>query len=565
MVIDLKQIVDNRIKSGKKIRKSDLAETIMTLKGKPYSLERYRMLRNIFDIPIDIFYERIIKAGRQVSKSTFNSKDLILDSVSIPFLNSLYVAPLKEQTTRFSNNYLGFDIEHTSIIRDNYISKDTVKNVLSRGFNNGSLIQLTYAIVDADRARGIPSDKVVYDEVQDILVDVVYVINECLSASEYKWINYTGTPKTIDNTLEGLWLDSTQFEWSIPCSHCKSINIPDEEHIYKMIGLKTIICHKCKSSLNTMEGKWVARNIDARECTVAGFHIPQIILPMHCESPKAWNLLLEKRIKYPPATFANECLGLSYDIGGRLVSLEELKRCSTGKLYEHYEDSMGIPCIVAGIDWGISAVTSHTVLVIGGILPGNEPIFRVVYAKKYYTMDILDQISDIIEICKKFKVRIIGSDVGVGATNNQILKRAFGDDKIYPFNYATAKRILNYNNNSACFILDKTSSLNLLFMALKTKHIQLLPQDFMIENRFYDDILAVHEELIDTPRGIHKVFNKQSKKITDDFLHALNFAVMTGYKIIDHPVTKMLTNYNLEELDELDNRLLSYTPWSPSF
>ena len=183
------------------MKRSDFVQTFFPLKGKPYSLKDYPMFVDIYNCT---FPEILLKTGRQVSKSTFNSRDILLDMITHDFFQSLFVCPLKEQTTRFSNHYLGVDIESIPLVEDFFSSTLVTKNVLSRGLTNGSLCQLTYAQLDAERARGIPSDKVTYDEVQDIPIAHLPIINECLSASNFKIRRYTGTPKTLDNTIEQL-------------------------------------------------------------------------------------------------------------------------------------------------------------------------------------------------------------------------------------------------------------------------------------------------------------------------------------------------------------------------
>lgn len=527
--------------------KSEFVQTVMRIKGKPYSLKDYGMFEFIYDLDESVL-EILLKAGRQISKSTFNAKRIETDMMTKPFFQALYVCPLKEQTTRFSNNYLGYDMQHTPFIQRYFQDKHVTKNVFSRGMTNGSLCQLTYSLLDAERARGIPSDEVVYDEVQDIPVKNIPVINECLSASEYKFRTYTGTPKTIDNTIEQLWLDSTQCEWVMQCVHCNKLNVPKDPQVFDMIGPKGPICVDCGKVLNVRNGRWTATVHDFKEKPIVGFHIPQIIMPMHAENPKAWNEILKKKRNYSDAQFANECLGLSYDIGGRLVTLSELRELSTGKFYDRFETEMNCPVLFAGIDWGISAASSFTVLVIGGFDYRHR--FKVFYAKRFASTDILKQIDEIIETCRRFQVQYIGADVGVGWTNNQILRDRYGMHRVYQFNYCTSRNILNYNERKGFYTLDKTTSLNNLFIAMKTKKIEFFDQERM--ETFYPDILSIHEELVETPRGLHKVFN-HNKNIPDDFTHALNFAMFTAYRVNDDPLTHMSTGHTYtDDEDEFE-------------
>lgn len=519
----------------------------MRIKGKRYCLDNYPMFRMIYNVS-PTCPELLLKTGRQVSKSTFNSKEILADSMIHPHLQTLFVVPLKEQAVRFSRNYLGDDIAHTPVVKDNFWDTSCQENVMARGLKNGSLIQFQYAFLDAERVRGIAADKLVFDEVQDIQWDNIPIINECLSASSYSWRNYTGTPKTIENSIERLWQMSTMCEWCVTCSWCKSINIPDKEHAWAMIGDHGPVCHKCNSDLRNevFSGQWRIRNSNyknKRECSITGFHIPQIILPMHFTTQEKWDDLLKKQDRYSQGQFANEVLGLSFDAGGRLVTITELHACSVGKVYDKLDPGMQCAPLYAGIDWGISAQTSYTVIVIGGFDAFEREKFRVVYAFRFKSTELLKQIDNIIHICKVFGVKRIGADQGVGYTNNEILKQHFGE-RVLPFNYQNSNWLMSWKPKKGFCTLDKNTSLNLLFMAMKQRLIEFPPVEWMKDNMFYEDILSVYEEIIESQRGIYKVF-AHNRKNPDDFLHALNFAVFAGYSDMNHPVTRMATNHDL--------------------
>lgn len=510
------------------------------------------MFRDIYDLS-DNVTELLLKTGRQVSKSTFNSKDIVIDSLRIPHFNTLFITPLQEQTARFSRNYLADDIKNTPFIQQFYWDTSCQDNVFARGFANGSLVQLTYSLQDAERVRGIPADKLVFDEVQDIPWENIPIINECLSASDFKWINYTGTPKTMENTIENLWRLSTKCEWAVRCAFCRRINIPDEEHVWKMIGEDHPVCAHCNSDIRSEipKGKWVTRNpdyLDRRKCQVVGFHLPQIIMPIHYEPDKEgknvnWEALKKKESRYSRAQFANECLGLSFDQGGRLVTITELRAASTGKLWDKFSPDIPAYPLYAGIDWGISAQTSYTFLTIGGFDPNNPAIFRIVYMKRFSSTDTLEQIDAILHICEQFNVKIIGADCGVGHTNNLILQRNYGRQRVIPFNYATAAFITNYNKSRGFFSLDKTTSINLMFMAIKQKLVEFPPEKFMMDNDFYKDFLVIYEEVVESTRGLSKVFTKD-KKAADDGAHALNFCMFAAHVDQGHEVIEMATNHD---------------------
>jgi len=171
----------------------------------------------------------VLKTGRQVGKSTVGSAHGVITCTSIPYFRTLYVTPLFEQVRRLSNNYVRPFVEQ-SPIRNLWIGNSTENSVLQRSFRNYSMMQFSFASLDADRVRGVRADKIVIDEVQDIDQDHIPIIKETMSASPWALSQFSGTPKTPENTIEGLWLMSSQAEWCIPCRNCKKLNVSATTH-----------------------------------------------------------------------------------------------------------------------------------------------------------------------------------------------------------------------------------------------------------------------------------------------------------------------------------------------
>jgi phage terminase large subunit GpA-like protein len=132
------------------------------LKGSPYTLHdhfpfaplfRTRMSRNL-----------VVKSGRQVSKSTSLASNGVILANAIPFFSTLYVTPLFDQARRLSANYVRPFIEQ-SPVKSLWSSPATENSVLSRSFMNNSRLHFSFALLDADRIRGISADRICIDEV----------------------------------------------------------------------------------------------------------------------------------------------------------------------------------------------------------------------------------------------------------------------------------------------------------------------------------------------------------------------------------------------------------------
>jgi len=70
-----------------------------------------------------------------------------------------------------------------------------------------------------------------------------------------------GAPKTMENTIERLWTDSSMAEWATKCAHCNKWNIATiEADALNMIGKHTVVCAKCGKPLDPGDGCWVHTN-----------------------------------------------------------------------------------------------------------------------------------------------------------------------------------------------------------------------------------------------------------------------------------------------------------------
>ena len=139
---------------------------------------------------------------------------------------SLFVSPTQQQTETFSRDRIQTPVEYSQTLQTFTDGPMTKNNVLYKKFVTGSDITLRYAFLHADRVRGISADMLLLDEIQDILTDIIPIIEEALSHSPFKILRYSGTPKSLDNTISYYWNQfSTQNEWVVPCEGCNTWNI----------------------------------------------------------------------------------------------------------------------------------------------------------------------------------------------------------------------------------------------------------------------------------------------------------------------------------------------------
>lgn len=387
----------------------ELLPIFFRMKGKPFSLVGREQFSVLFSN--EMVRETIVMSGRQEGKSASLSRSETFDMLSIPEFQLLYVAPLQEQARRYSDLYINEAIQSCPLAQ--LLQSSKMAGVLSdakilkatghKTFANGSGLQLTYAKTSADRARGIMADRIDVDECQDIGPDILPVIQESLTSSEYGCTRYTGTAKVVENLIEAKWQKSSMCEWVMKCPGCGYYNIPNlDGKVLQMIQADGMHCVHCGKKLNVREGQWIAAYPD-RMSSFRGYHIPQVVCPFIVESRNNWDKLLHKLMNGVLATFIQENLGISYSVGQRLLTMQHIRRqCmlpTTKRLQEILKaNPTRYSFIVAGIDWGGAELSSFTVITVIGIRPNGR--IDVLWARRYRGFDPDEQMEDIAKICR---------------------------------------------------------------------------------------------------------------------------------------------------------------------
>jgi hypothetical protein len=212
----------------------------------------------------------------------------------------------------------------------------------------------TFCFLDVERVRGISADKLVIDEVQDIDWDFLPVIEYCLSASKWEIKQFSGTPKTFDNTIQQLWEDSSQAEWVIPCDCGYWNTCTITLDLDQMVQRQGLSCRKCGRLVDSRKGHY-EHMYPERRGRFVGYHIPQPILPIHYTNENKWYKLFMQKEKSKTAYY-NECLGESCDAGTKLISLTDLQKACCLPFSNNIKDALSrlheYEYVTMGVDWG---------------------------------------------------------------------------------------------------------------------------------------------------------------------------------------------------------------------
>lgn len=502
---------------------SQFAKAVLLLKGKPLNLEEYKPFELVYNInPPDM----VIKAGRQIGKSVSLGASIITNSILRQFFNTLYIAPLSQQTSRFSTSYLDPFLA-SPLVKKHFRDTSDKKNVFEKSLNTGSRIYLGYADTEqgADRNRGLSADQLLLDELQDISYDAVPILKETMSASPFAWTRYTGTAKTENNTLELYWKRSSMCEWVVKCHSCGRYTIPsDHETCLKILNNDHgPSCAHCGALVNMKNGRWLAAKPDRKE--FVGLHMPQFIMPAR-NNPKKWKELLNKVRGggYSAQKLSNEVFGLASGVGGRILSLKEAMLCCNSSRTEWDRgfpppgDPRGIVVTTLGVDWSVSGSTkSYTIISILGY-DFNGKCY-LLYAQKLDGIDILKQVSRVQELYKQYQCSIIGSDRGVGVLQGQMLKQALGSDKVVMVNYVSAKHALRWDKAGQFYAADRTMNIDTIVLKAKMGPGRFETPAWPLTGSFWDDALNVYEE----ESAVGKRLYRKDPDLCDDWLHSVVF------------------------------------------
>lgn len=500
--------------------RSHIAQSLFWLDGKPYSLHDYPFMPAIYDTGAP---EVLMKTGRQVTKSTLCACMMLSNCIVRNHYRTLYVAPLREQTSRFSNTRLSKIIHYSPIVRQNYTDPKQTNNVLLQILKNGSEMALSYAWDDPDRIRSITADHEFIDEVQDILYEsVIPVVKECMGNSDYGYTTYAGTPKTMDNTIEYLWQMSTQSEWIMKCPGCGKWQFVDT---VKSIGKTGVVCLHCDHALNPRDGRWYDFRQNAK---IRGYHISQPILPRNNEIPSRWQRILTKLETYPSTRFKNEVLGVSDAVGSRFISQEELIELCSDYFVEFPIPEVNmrdVRAVVGGVDWAGNGegYNSRTVAWVWGLLPDMR--LKTLYYKIFPNANAISDVNEVAEIFDKCGVRYVIGDAGEGAVANSVLRDKIGAHRVGQAQYgggAGFNKLIGWNKQGTKYLINRTAAIDSYMLQLKKKAV-VYPNVRQMATPI-QDVLNEYETTITTGSGgaTRKAW-LHAPTAPDDCLHAQIF------------------------------------------
>ena len=507
--------------------------------GRLQRLDAFPMLKHIYD---HMPQKLLLKCSRKTLKSTLLSNFICLNLIRWNYFKMMYVGPQEMTTKYFSSNYIPprFDSPKIkNLLAKGWFKNDVFEKILD---DTHSSVLFRYVSDDATRTRGPAIDCVVYDEIQDIQHDQIPIIQETMAMSPYKREIFAGTPLDSTNTIHRIWNTSNQLEWMMKCEGCNHWNsLTEGNEPLKMIQPHGFSCSKCAKQLNARNGEWVSMNPSASLLT--GYHLAQPLLPHFNEDPKEWKEIYEKvhSGKNELNVVMNETFGLTYDIGSKPITKEELvKICVLGPQFGDAEEkTLSIleknrnnhTIYTMGVDWGVSMAQSRTVATLGGMR--RDGVFEVLMAKIYRGYDYEAHIRDIAMKANSVQAFCV-SDSGPDPIRGIKLCELTSPQRSQMAAYRRTKMIQHFESGvydwrQNRWVLHRSDVISLVIRQLKAGKI-LFPQWGDV-SEYMQDLMNVFIEVRDGLYGQELIYDHHPKQ-PDDAMHSLVFCVCAAYMAV---------------------------------
>ncbi|MBW3596973.1 MAG: phage terminase large subunit family protein [Planctomycetes bacterium] len=471
--------------------------------GRPYLPAIYAADRNL-----------VLRCSRQTEKSTFLVNTILYEACTNPGIQMLFVCPRQEQARVFSHTRLIPSLEQSPLVRRTLLgSRRRRPQVTNLRLANESALFVRAAYHSGDSCRGLSASLLLVDEFQDVAEGDLPVLQETMSHAQNPRTILTGTPKSVDNHLEWMFVKSTGHEWTIACPHCNKGVILDE----RSLAPTGLACPDCGAALDPQQGRWIARNPQATWGD--GFWVCHPMVPW-----LNYDEILQRQRAYDLAKFKNEVLGLSTTAGEHVVTREELEACCTQAPMANSLEQIPAaerPKLIAGIDWG-GGGTSRTVMVIGYMR--SDYTFQLCRFERFAVTEEPDRVLHLVaQRCKQFRVQLIAADGGGNGHvyNRLLLDRLGWRGELYAILYSAADHEPRQDGALIKWTVNRSASIGVLFSRVK-KQLITFPR---VEDCgcFLDEFACEVAEYDDLTRTIRYSHPETQQ---DDALHATNYALL---------------------------------------
>ena len=508
---------------NQKSNAQNIQDNFLTQEGNELDFEEHPYLLDIYNN--EARYS-VIASSRQVGKSTFLALKIMYQALSTGNESIMFLSASDKQLSEVRDDKIRSQFQNNRPLKNRSFGAGTLNNKFKMRFSNQSTIHFKAIGKNVGSARGITARTIYFDEVQSIPRKNISVVRA--SARTFKETSeyiFAGTFLSEDNTLNQLYLDTCQNEWTIHCTACGEDNPPlGMQHID--LDRPYLFCVHCKAPMDAKKGRWVPQNPNSPK---VGYRICTLMTPECTWRTDGHDGLLDLFESEPRDKFMNEMMGLPSVKGVNLITRTQLMELCGD---EPMVDPASVPPYiqqrpsVASIDWSFNkedGAASHTIITVAQL---EREYIKILYAKRftgpeYSGPDGPDRVLD--EVCSlvnSFQSDFVFVDYGLGHLDNMRLRQRLGS-KVLEMQYHGGAKPVHYNKEILRFEIPKTQTLDLLFLYLSQGFFRFPKEEEF--RTFYEDILNVYTIYDEENRT--KKYGKSGKG-PDDFAQLLNFCLI---------------------------------------
>jgi len=365
----------------------------------------------------------------------------------------------------------------------------------------------------SSQLKGVPADRIVFDETDEMEPSMIDLAKERISHSEVKEESYLSTPSLPDFGIDRLYQNSDQRVWMLHCEHCGTetcLELEFPECLLETVTGVIRACKKCKREIFPRNGRWVAQYPE-RSKDMVGWWISQL------NSAYVEPAAILKAFNDPPngniTEVYNSKLGMAYVAAENRLSISDVYSCCGEDVMLTHEVG---PCSM-GIDVG------KMLHVVVAYKPRSK-VLQICYIAR------VSSFNDVSDIAKRFNVQCATVDL-----EPEMRKaREFQTAQDYPvFLCDYQDRIisgLQWDETNNMVRVNRTEICDTTHELFTNPGSLILPRRCDEVDRFAQQARNIAKVLQEDPETGSREF-RYRKLGEDHYRHALNYCYLASIRI----------------------------------
>jgi len=364
----------------------------------------------------------------------------------------------------------------------------------------------------SSQLKGVPVDRLVCDEVDEMESSMVDLAIERLGHSLVKEEAYLSTPSIPDFGIDKFYNDSDQRVWMIKCSHCGGETCLELEFPTCLLELpdgKVIrVCKNCKKEIYPRDGRWVAQH-PGRD--LVGWWISQLnsIYVDPGKILRAFNDANKKKLQ----EFYNSKLGMAYiSAENRLTTQDVYANCGQSPMLTRANG----PCCM-GVDVG------SLLHVVVGYKP-REEVLQICYLAR------VSSFNDLHDIAQRFNVGCAVIDMEPETRK----AREWANSEDFPvFLCDYLEAIIEgerWDEEKKTLKVNRTESLDGVHDLVSSSGLLILPRRCEEVEEFAKELVNIAKVLEENQETGSREY-RYRKLGVDHYAHGLNYCILASSKI----------------------------------